>query len=79
MVDLIPVQFKEESIPIDFPDDVERIQKAFAENGYSISKSDAVRAWEEYSDRSAAGWLIMNDYVNDIIFSLLKKYFEIGD
>lgn len=44
-----------------YANDIDRIVKIFANRGYEISASDAVRAWEMYSDSMAAGLLILYD------------------
>lgn len=69
------LQLKRE--PIEFPDDVKRIVRIFAEREYEISEHDAATAWEKYSeDFYCAGWLSMDGLEDvDIFFSLLK-YFE---
>ncbi len=60
-----------------YADDISRIVKAFASQGYEISNSDAILAWERYSDTYAAGWLILPspEYETEIYY-ILKDYFE---
>lgn len=54
--------------------DIDRIVKIFADRGYEISHSDAVRAWEEYSDSMCAGWMSLGE--DDEVFQDVFCYFE---
>lgn len=58
----------------DYPSDVERIVRIFADRGYQISPQDAHRAWRAFSDSMAAGWLILGD--DDQVFVDIFYYFD---
>ena len=55
-------------------DDVDRIVKICAANGYFISETDAQHAWEEYSDSMCAGWLFLGN--DDDVFNTVMQYCE---
>ena len=60
----------------EYADDIQRIVKIFADRGYEISDSDAVRAWEMLSKNDwAAGWMTLYES-DDMIFEDCLKYFE---
>jgi len=49
-----------------YPSDVVRIVHVALEHGVVLSAQEAEKAWEEYSDSMAAGWIIMtgsNEYI----------------
>jgi len=48
--------------------------KIFADRGYEISHSDAIRAWEEFSDSMCAGWMCLGG--DDEVFQDAFYYFE---
>lgn len=50
-----------------WPEDVARIVKICADNGYSISDKEAQAAWEEFSDSVCAGWIILGDDDNVVL------------
>ncbi len=58
----------------EYTKDISRIVEIFAQRGYEISHSDALRAWEEYSDSMCAGWLILGE--DDEVFQDVFHYFE---
>jgi hypothetical protein len=58
----------------EYKNDIDRIVKIFAERGYEISHSDAVRSWEAFSDSYCAGW--MNLGPDDEVFQDCFEYFE---
>jgi hypothetical protein len=58
----------------EYQNDIDRIVKIFADRGYEISHSDAVRAWEQFSDSMAAGWMSLGS--DDEVFSDVFCYFE---
>lgn len=58
----------------EYQNDIDSIVKIFAERGYEISHSDAVHAWEQYSDSMAAGWMMLGD--DDEVFHDCFRYFE---
>jgi hypothetical protein len=48
--------------------------KIFADRGYEISATDAVKAWEMFSNDMAAGWMSLG--VDDEVFQDAFYYFE---
>lgn len=58
----------------EYQNDIDRIVKIFADRGYEISHTDAVRAWEYYSDSMAAGWMSLGE--DDEVFHDCFCYFE---
>lgn len=58
----------------EYQNDIDRIVKIFADHGYEISHSDAVHAWEQYSDSMAAGWMSLGD--DEEVFQDAFYYFE---
>jgi hypothetical protein len=59
---------------VEYKNDIDRIVKIFADRGYEISHSDAVRAWEEFSDSMCAGWMSLGN--DDEVFQDTFYYFE---
>lgn len=60
-----------------YQNDVDRIVKIFSDRDYDISHSDAVRAWEHYSDDSSmsvVGWMKLGS--DDEVFDDAFYYFE---
>jgi len=62
----------------DYPEDIRRIQKAFANKDFLVSKTTAEFIWLEYSDSMAAGWLCLPESDDEIVASALPylKYEE---
>jgi hypothetical protein len=58
----------------EYQNDIERIVKIFADRGYEISHTDAVYAWEQFSDSMAAGWMSLGD--DEEVFNDAFYYFE---
>lgn len=58
----------------EYTNDIDRIVKIFADRGYEISHTDAVLAWEQFSDSMCAGW--MNLGSDDEVFGDVFYYFE---
>lgn len=58
----------------EYSGDIERIVKIFADRGYEISHTDAVRAWEQFSDSMCAGWMCLGE--DDEVFQDCFCYFE---
>jgi hypothetical protein len=58
----------------EYTNDIDRIVKIFAERGYEISATDAVHAWEMFSNDMAAGWMSLGD--DDEVFTDAFYYFE---
>ncbi len=63
---------------IDFPDDVAKLVKIFADRGYDCSPDLAYTIWSTYSeDVYCAGWLIMKAYSDEELFNILFEYVEV--
>jgi hypothetical protein len=58
----------------EYTNDIDRIVKIFADRGYEISVTDAVHAWEQFSDSMCAGWMSLGD--DDEVFQDAFYYFE---
>lgn len=58
----------------EYQGDILRIVKVFADRGYEISETDAVHAWEQFSDSMAAGWMCLG--TDDEVFQNVFYYFE---
>lgn len=58
----------------EYKSDIDRIVKIFSDRGYEISHTDAVHAWEQFSDSMCAGWMSLGD--DDEVFSDAFYYFE---
>lgn len=58
----------------EYTNDIDRIVKIFADRGYEISYTDAVHAWEEFSDSMCAGWMSLGS--DDEVFEDAFCYFE---
>lgn len=58
----------------EYTNDIERIIKIFVDRGYEISHTDAVRAWEEFSDSMCAGWMSLG--TDEEVFQDCFCYFE---
>jgi hypothetical protein len=58
----------------EYTNDIDRIIKIFADRGYEISHTDAVKAWEQFSDSMAAGWMSLGS--DDEVFEDAFSYFE---
>jgi len=58
----------------EYTNDIDRIVKIFAERGYEISASDAVKAWEKFSYDMSAGWMSLGS--DDEVFDDAFYYFE---
>jgi hypothetical protein len=69
--------FKDENHRLlSFTDDVDKIVKKFADEGYEISRPDACKAWEEYSELYCATWLFLGEEVTSTEFYDLLAFFE---
>jgi len=55
--------------------DIDRIVNIFADRGYEITRSDALKSWEMFSDSYAAGWMILDENDEDV-FKNVFHYFE---
>lgn len=60
----------------DFPEDISRIVKVFADQGYEITRHQARRMWEKHSEDYCAGWLSMEDYSDNYVFSSCGGWIE---
>jgi hypothetical protein len=58
----------------EYKNDIDRIVKIFADRGYEISATDAVHAWEMFSESYCAGWMSLGD--DDEVFADAFWYFE---
>ncbi len=56
----------------EYEHDVRRMAKIMAERGYSVSASNLKKAWEDYSESMAAGWMML-DEDDDLVFSTLRN------
>lgn len=68
------LKVKEEHDHFYYQNNIDRIVKIFADRGYEISNSDALKAWEQYSDSMAAGWMYLG--TDEEVFSNAFYYFE---
>jgi len=59
----------------DNTEDIIRMQRLLAENGYSSDASDCDKLWREYSDSMAAGWLYLPE-TDDELWSIIWPYVE---
>jgi hypothetical protein len=60
---------------IEYKSDIDKIVAKFAYEGYEISPLDACKAWEEYSECYAAGWVFIGDFISNEEFNDLIKFF----
>jgi hypothetical protein len=58
----------------EYTNDIDRIVKIFADRGYEITHSDAVHAWENFSESYAAGWMSLGE--DEEVFQDVFSYFE---
>jgi hypothetical protein len=58
----------------EYQNDINRIVEIFADKGYEISATDAVHAWEQFSENMCAGWMSLGD--DDEVFEDAFSYFE---
>jgi len=58
----------------EYTNDIDRIVKIFSDKGYEISATDAVKAWEQFSDSMCAGWMSLGD--DNEVFEDVFSYFE---
>ena len=58
----------------EYQNDIDRIVNIFADRGYEISHTDAVHAWEQFSENMCAGWMSLGD--DDEVFGDAFYYFE---
>jgi len=68
------LKVKEAHDHFEYQNDIDRIVKIFADRGYEISHTDAVRAWEEFSDSMCAGWMCLG--TDEEVFHDCFHYFE---
>ena len=59
---------------MEYMSDIDRIVKIFADRGYEVSHTDAVHAWESFSDSMCAGWMSLGP--DDEVFADAFGYFE---
>jgi hypothetical protein len=58
----------------EYTNDIDRILNIFADHGYEITYTDAVHAWEQFSESMCAGWMSLGD--DDEVFQDAFYYFE---
>lgn len=59
--------------------DCERMVRVLAERGLDASIEQVRQLWEQYSERSAAGWLMLEEEDDDL-FRILRSGFTVdGD
>jgi hypothetical protein len=68
------LKFKDYNHHFEYKNDIDRIVKIYAERGYDITYSDAVHAWEKFSETMCAGWMCLGD--DDEVFHDTFYYFE---
>ena len=54
-------------------DDVDRIIFVFRANNYEVHRSDARRAWIDYSESVAAGWMAL-PFEDQRVFDCVRAY-----
>jgi hypothetical protein len=52
--------------------DIDRMRTILNDRGYDASDSDIAKAWEDYSDMYAAGWLVLCEEDFEIFDALLN-------
>ena len=52
-------------MPVEFPEDVQRLQRIAWKYGFEVSAMDAEKIWRDYSDSVSAGWLGLFDDDNE--------------
>lgn len=62
--------------PLRYPHDCERIVEIMRERGYHCTLEQAEELWDKASDSVCAGWLIVDGYDDDDVFSRISGYFE---
>ena len=61
---------------VDYPSDVERIQKIFFARDFLVTVEVAEYAWNEYSNSVDAGWISMYGMKDDDIFNSCMIYLK---
>lgn len=59
---------------LEYTNDIDRIVNIFANHGYEITHTDAVHAWEQFSENMCAGWMSLGS--DDEVFEDAFCYFE---
>lgn len=65
-----------------YPEDVKRLQSYFTNKGYAVTQAEIQRAYREYSETFAAGWLILpknGDLMDSLVNNLIDNYFTRND
>ena len=70
MIRLVPIT-QDEDLNFRWWKDVDIIINVCKQNGYIVSKGDARKIWENYSDSVAASWLILPEKDEDIMRIIL--------
>jgi len=63
----------------EYPEDVERIIAVFADRGFTVAPCDAVAAWEAFSERMCAGWMMLPGDDNEVWRSAIPFLAEAPD
>lgn len=58
--------------------DVNRLVKIAADQGVEIAPADAMAAWEDYSETSCAGWLMMPQD-DELVWAAIQSHIRIVD
>ena len=61
----------------EFPKDITAIVKALARFGFEISRDDACRLWELFSNDLDAGWMHIDRDNCEWIFHCVSRFFEV--
>ena len=61
----------------DYPEDVDKIQRAFYNKGFLVASEIAEYAWHEYSGDMSAGWMCLPDDDEFIVRSCMPYLKEI--
>ena len=57
-------------------DDCARLCTVALDHGYALAFEDAHRAWTDYSNSYAAGWLFLDAYSDDQLWTILQHLCE---
>jgi len=58
---------------IEHPSDISRLIRVAESRGLQISEADAAMVWEKFSDGYAAGWMHMDSFFDDEIYSAILE------
>lgn len=63
----------EQGVPECYSQDVKRIQKVMHDAGFPMTRQEAYSRWNEHSSSWCAGWLILPDDDEDIVWDLTEE------